>query len=80
MSVVAASCLAYPLSRGTIHVKSADPFEQPTIDPAFLSHPADAAVLAAGIKVGWMWCENTTCIMTADTLARCPTRSPIPAI
>ena len=52
MRVTAASCVAYPLSRGTIHIKSADPNEHPAIDPAFMSHPADAAVLAAGLKVG----------------------------
>lgn len=52
MGLTAVSCLAYPLSRGTIHIKSADPNEHPAIDPAFMSHPADAAVLAAGLKVG----------------------------
>lgn len=55
MRVLAASCLAYPLSRGTIHIKSADPNEHPAIDPAFMSHPADAAVCATGIKVGYFW-------------------------
>lgn len=53
MGMIAASCLAYPLSRGTIHIKSADPNEHPEIDPAFMSHPADAAVCAAGIKVSF---------------------------
>ena len=53
MGVIAASCLAYPLSRGTIHIKSSDPNEHPDIDPAFMSHPADAAVCAAGLKVSF---------------------------
>ena len=53
MGIIAASCLAYPLSRGTIHITSSDPNEHPAIDPAFMSHPADAAVCAAGIKVGF---------------------------
>ena len=51
MGMTAAMCLQYPVSRGTIHIKSADPKEHPAVDPNFLSHPADAAVLAAGMKV-----------------------------
>ena len=51
MGITAAMCLQYPLSRGTVHIKSADPTEHPAIDPAFLAHPADAAVLAVGVKV-----------------------------
>ena len=51
MGITGAMCLQYPLSRGTVHIKSADPNEHPAIDPNFLSHPADAAVLAAGVKV-----------------------------
>ena len=47
----AALCLQYPLSRGSIHIKSADPFEHPAIDPNFNAHPADAAVLAAGLRM-----------------------------
>lgn len=51
MGITGAMCLQYPLSRGTVHIKSADPKEHPAIDPAFLEHPADAAVLAASVKV-----------------------------
>ncbi|KAJ5118126.1 hypothetical protein N7448_004227 [Penicillium atrosanguineum] len=40
----------YPLSRGSVHVVSSDPLEAPEIDPGFHSHPADAHVLAAGVK------------------------------
>jgi choline dehydrogenase-like flavoprotein len=39
----------YPLSRGSVHVRSSDPLETPDIDPGFHSHSADAHVLAAGI-------------------------------
>jgi len=49
--MLAAMCLQYPLSRGTVHIKSADPTQLPAIDPAFLSHPADVAVLAAGVQM-----------------------------
>ncbi|KAF2104220.1 alcohol oxidase [Rhizodiscina lignyota] len=42
--------LQYPVSRGTVHITSSDPKAQPAIDPAYLKHPADVAVLAAGVK------------------------------
>lgn len=51
MHVTAAMCLQYPLSRGSVHIKSADPNEHPALNPAFLEHPADVAVLAAGVKM-----------------------------
>jgi len=49
--VTAAICLQYPTSRGSIHIQSADVSEQPSLEPNILSHPADAAVLAAGLKM-----------------------------
>lgn len=51
MSVIAAVCLQYPLSRGSVHIKSADVSDHPILDPGFLKHPADAAVLAAGMRM-----------------------------
>jgi choline dehydrogenase-like flavoprotein len=51
MGITAAMCLQYPVSRGSVHITSADPHAHPAVDPAFLAHPADAAVLAAGVKV-----------------------------
>ena len=45
-----AICMQYPVSRGTIHINSSDPTVHPTVDPNYLNHPADVAVLAAGIK------------------------------
>ena len=48
MGITIAICLQYPVSRGTVHIKSSDPKEHPAVDPAFLDHPADAAILAAG--------------------------------
>lgn len=51
MSITAATCLQYPLSRGSVHIKTANVSDQPEIDPGFLRHPADAAVLAAGVKM-----------------------------
>jgi choline dehydrogenase-like flavoprotein len=46
-----AMCLQYPVSRGSVHIKSADPFDKPDVDPAFLKHQADVDVLAAGLKM-----------------------------
>lgn len=40
------------MSRGSVHVTSADPFETPRIDTGYLKHPVDAKILAEGIK--WM--------------------------
>jgi choline dehydrogenase-like flavoprotein len=51
MSITAAACLQYPLSRGSVHIKTSNVSDQPEIDPGFLRHPADAAVLAAGVKL-----------------------------
>ncbi|EJD40360.1 putative methanol oxidase [Auricularia subglabra TFB-10046 SS5] len=33
--------LEYPFSRGSIHIKSANPYEDPNFDSGFLNHPAD---------------------------------------
>lgn len=43
-------CLEHPLSRGNVHIKSSDPFQQPDIDPGYFRNKADAKILAAGIK------------------------------
>jgi choline dehydrogenase-like flavoprotein len=43
--------LQYPLSRGSVHIKTSNVSDQPDIDPGFLRHPADTAVLAAGVKL-----------------------------
>ncbi|SLM40510.1 aryl-alcohol dehydrogenase protein [Lasallia pustulata] len=48
--VTFAACLQYPASRGTVNIPSSNPLTQPAIDPAFLTHPADVAVLAAGLE------------------------------
>lgn len=42
--------LQYPVSRGHVHIKSADPNDHPEINPNYLAHPADVAVLASGLK------------------------------
>ena len=44
------SCLLRPKSRGEVTLNSADPAEDPCIDPKFLSHPDDVRDMIAGYK------------------------------
>ncbi|KAL2820418.1 hypothetical protein BJX63DRAFT_380752 [Aspergillus granulosus] len=48
--ISSALCLQYPVSRGYIHIQSNDPKVQPSINPSYLSHEADVAVLAAFLR------------------------------
>ena len=41
-----AASLSHPFSRGSIHIKSADPTEKPAIDPKYLSNQLDLEILA----------------------------------
>ena len=43
-------CLLRPKSRGEVTLNSADPFDDPNIDPKFLSHPDDMQDMIAGYK------------------------------
>jgi choline dehydrogenase len=43
-------CLLRPKSTGTVTLQSADPQDDPVIDPKFLSHPDDIKVLVKGYK------------------------------
>lgn len=40
-----------PRSRGTVHIKSTDPFQQASMDPKYLSHEADAQLFVDGMRV-----------------------------
>jgi choline dehydrogenase-like flavoprotein len=40
-----------PESTGYVRARSADPFEDPAIQPNYLAHPTDRAVLLAGMKL-----------------------------
>ncbi|KZT66296.1 GMC oxidoreductase [Daedalea quercina L-15889] len=42
--------LQNPFSRGTIHIKSKDPLEQPDIDPALFENPYDLELLKESVK------------------------------
>jgi len=46
-----AVCLQYPVARGSVHIKSSNIDDLPTVDPAYGGHPADIAVSAAGLKM-----------------------------
>lgn len=41
-----AALLSHPVSRGSVHINSSDPAAAPSVDPAYLSHPADVEVFA----------------------------------
>ncbi|KAI9046724.1 hypothetical protein LZ554_009462 [Drepanopeziza brunnea f. sp. 'monogermtubi'] len=45
------AALSRPASVGSIHIASSDPTLDPAIDPAYLTHPADVAVLTAGLQM-----------------------------
>ncbi|KAJ6490230.1 GMC oxidoreductase [Mycena vitilis] len=42
--------LNHPLSRGTIHAKSANPFDLPTVDPCYFENDFDLEILVQHIK------------------------------
>lgn len=44
--------MEYPASRGTIHVTSPSPYEEPEFDPGFLTHQADIGPNVWGYKLG----------------------------
>lgn len=44
------TCLLRPKSRGEVTLQSADPMDDPKIDPKFLSHPDDMRDMVAGYK------------------------------
>ncbi|EXJ58235.1 hypothetical protein A1O7_05660 [Cladophialophora yegresii CBS 114405] len=48
--VTFAVCLQYPVSRGHVHIKSADPTVAPEVNPNYLGHEADVALMGAGLK------------------------------
>lgn len=50
-SLTIVACLQYPASRGSVHITSANPTVDPAIDPAYLTHPSDVAILAAGLEL-----------------------------
>ena len=56
-------CLLRPKSRGSVKLRSADPLDAPSIDPAFLEHDDDLEVLVEGYKL-------TRRLMASPAMAR----------
>jgi choline dehydrogenase-like flavoprotein len=48
MSVIA--MLSHPLSRGSSHIRTSNPHDNPSIDNGYLTHPLDGAILAEHVK------------------------------
>jgi len=46
------ACLVQPESRGTLRLRSNDPFAQPLVDPNYLAAERDRRALLAGVKLG----------------------------
>ncbi|KAG9088141.1 hypothetical protein FRC06_002217, partial [Ceratobasidium sp. 370] len=45
------AALQHPFSHGRLYINSTDPFDQPVIDPNYLSHDADVLMLREGLKL-----------------------------
>ena len=62
-------CLLRPKSRGEVTLKSSSPFDDPNIDPKFLSHPDDMKDMIKGYKkMMKIMNSNTFSKYTGDTL------------
>ncbi|MFE3413412.1 GMC family oxidoreductase [Streptomyces mirabilis] len=67
-----APAVARPVSRGRLSLRSADPWEQPSIDPAYLADPEDAATLAAGVRLAWELADTSSLGQYRDRSAEEP--------
>ncbi|KAL1739382.1 GMC oxidoreductase [Schizophyllum fasciatum] len=50
-AIIIQAALQHPLSQGHLYLESADPFTQPVIDPAYLTHWADMFIIREGVKL-----------------------------
>ena len=48
----------HPKSRGTLRLKSSDPFDPPLLDPKYLTHPHDVEVLVESIQIIYKMLTN----------------------
>lgn len=44
------TCNTHPFSRGSIHIRSSDPLEEPDIDPRYLSSEIDLEIIARAAR------------------------------
>ncbi|KAI4115737.1 MAG: hypothetical protein LQ338_007817, partial [Usnochroma carphineum] len=64
-----ATSLVAPLSRGTMAIPSANPADPPVIDPAYLTHPADAELAVAAMRrQREFWAEMKGMLVGEETL------------
>ncbi|KAK7504904.1 hypothetical protein BaRGS_00003932 [Batillaria attramentaria] len=56
--------LLRPRSRGTLRLRSADPFDYPIIDPRYLEDPYDLEVLVRGVR----WCQKFVATPTLQSV------------
>ncbi|KAF8975444.1 hypothetical protein BDQ17DRAFT_1385501 [Cyathus striatus] len=43
--------LQHPFSMGRVYINSSNPFDEPVIDPGYLSHPVDVIIMRQGMKL-----------------------------
>lgn len=48
--ITLACCLQYPVSRGSVHIRTANAKDQPAIDPGYFRHEADMDQLVVGMR------------------------------
>ena len=48
--ITLAGCLQYPVSRGSVHIRTSNPSDHPAVDPGYFTHPADLDQMAACMK------------------------------
>nr|KAG5712316.1 hypothetical protein BaRGS_023895 [Batillaria attramentaria] len=64
--------LSRPESRGTVRLRSADPFEYPAIDPHYLEAPRDLTVLVKGVRE----CQKLVATPTMQSIGAEPADTP----
>ncbi|RXW16745.1 hypothetical protein EST38_g9110 [Candolleomyces aberdarensis] len=57
-TMAAFAVLLTPHSRGTVKLASSNPFDDPLIDPGYLSHPFDIQALTEGIRITKRWFDS----------------------
>lgn len=71
--------LMHPLSRGTVQIVSGDPFVPPAVDPRWLSHPADAAIMAMAVSFNQRLLDTAALSPLAPQYTAGVPRDPSPA-